>query len=98
MTRSPLRACRALRDDHAEAQIVAYIDDYKLLMAATLAVIPLLIVLSRRPMGASRMKRLSGRSRDGGLSECARFTVGRARQHVRADHPGEEQPQAIVCR
>jgi hypothetical protein len=32
-----------------QAQIIVYIDDYKLLMAATLAVIPLLIVLRRRP-------------------------------------------------
>jgi DHA2 family multidrug resistance protein len=30
-----------------QAQIIAYIDDYKLLMIATLAVIPLLIVFKR---------------------------------------------------
>ena len=32
-----------------QAQIIAYIDDYKLLMIATLAVIPLLIVFNRPP-------------------------------------------------
>jgi DHA2 family multidrug resistance protein len=32
-----------------QAQIIAYIDDYKLLMIATLAVIPLLVVFSRPP-------------------------------------------------
>jgi DHA2 family multidrug resistance protein len=32
-----------------QAQIIAYIDDYKLLMIATLAVIPLLIVFKRAP-------------------------------------------------
>jgi DHA2 family multidrug resistance protein len=32
-----------------QAQIIAYIDDYKLLMIATLAVIPLLIVFTRPP-------------------------------------------------
>jgi DHA2 family multidrug resistance protein len=32
-----------------EAQIIAYIDDYKLLMIATLAVLPLLIVFRRPP-------------------------------------------------
>jgi DHA2 family multidrug resistance protein len=36
-----------------QAQIIAYIDDYKLLMIATLAVIPLLMVF-RRPSAASR--------------------------------------------
>jgi DHA2 family multidrug resistance protein len=30
-----------------QAQVIAYIDDYKLLMIATLAVIPLLIVFKR---------------------------------------------------
>ena len=30
-----------------QAQIIAYIDDYKLLMIATLAVIPLLVVFKR---------------------------------------------------
>ena len=33
-----------------QAQIIAYIDDYKLLMIATLAAIPLLIVF-KRPSG-----------------------------------------------
>jgi DHA2 family multidrug resistance protein len=33
-----------------QAQIIAYIDDYKLLMIATLAVIPLLLVF-RKPQG-----------------------------------------------
>jgi MFS transporter, DHA2 family, multidrug resistance protein len=32
-----------------QAQIIAYIDDYKLLMIATLVVIPLLIVFKRAP-------------------------------------------------
>ena len=32
-----------------QAQIIAYIDDYKLLMIATLLVIPLLIVFKRAP-------------------------------------------------
>ena len=32
-----------------QAQIIAYIDDYKLLMIATLAVIPLLLVFRRPP-------------------------------------------------
>ena len=36
-----------------QAQIIAYIDDYKLLMIATLAVIPLLIVFKKaRGVGA----------------------------------------------
>src|SRR3984893_11183733 len=34
-----------------QAQIIAYIDDYKLLMIATLAVIPLLVVFKRAPGG-----------------------------------------------
>jgi DHA2 family multidrug resistance protein len=34
-----------------QAQIIAYIDDYKLLMIATLAVAPLLIVFKRAPRG-----------------------------------------------
>jgi DHA2 family multidrug resistance protein len=34
-----------------QAQIIAYIDDYKLLMIATLAAIPLLIVFKRAPSG-----------------------------------------------
>jgi len=37
-----------------QAQIIAYIDDYKLLMIATLAAIPLLIVFSRPSHGGSR--------------------------------------------
>jgi DHA2 family multidrug resistance protein len=36
-----------------QAQIIAYIDDYKLLMIATLAVLPLLIVFRRSPRGGS---------------------------------------------
>ena len=36
-----------------QAQIIAYIDDYKLLMIATLAVIPLLIVF-KKPSSGSR--------------------------------------------
>jgi MFS transporter, DHA2 family, multidrug resistance protein len=39
-----------------QAQIIAYIDDYKLLMIATLAVIPLLIVFKAPPRG-SRARR-----------------------------------------
>ena len=39
-----------------QAQIIAYIDDYKLLMIATLAVIPLLIVFKKpSAAGASRI-------------------------------------------
>ena len=34
-----------------QAQIIAYIDDFKLLMIATLAVIPLLIVFKQSPEG-----------------------------------------------
>jgi len=34
-----------------QAQIIAYIDDYKLLMIATLAVLPLLIVFTKLPSG-----------------------------------------------
>ncbi|HEX4182248.1 MAG TPA: hypothetical protein VHY34_03210, partial [Caulobacteraceae bacterium] len=34
-----------------QAQIIAYIDDYKLLMIATLAVVPLLIVFKKPPPG-----------------------------------------------
>jgi MFS transporter, DHA2 family, multidrug resistance protein len=37
-----------------QAQIIAYIDDYKLLMIATLAVIPLLIVFKRASNGGSK--------------------------------------------
>jgi MFS transporter, DHA2 family, multidrug resistance protein len=33
------------------AQIIAYIDDYKLLMIATLAVLPLLLVITRSALG-----------------------------------------------
>jgi DHA2 family multidrug resistance protein len=33
------------------AQIIAYVDDYKLLMIATLVVIPLLVVFSRTSSG-----------------------------------------------
>ena len=36
-----------------QAQIIAYIDDYKLLMIATLIVIPLLLVFKRPPAGAA---------------------------------------------
>jgi DHA2 family multidrug resistance protein len=36
-----------------QAQIIAYIDDYKLLMIATLAVLPLLIVFKKAPGGGS---------------------------------------------
>jgi DHA2 family multidrug resistance protein len=36
-----------------QAQIIAYIDDYKLLMIATLAVIPLLVVFSKPPRGVA---------------------------------------------
>jgi MFS transporter, DHA2 family, multidrug resistance protein len=36
-----------------QAQIIAYIDDYKLLMIATLAVIPLLIVFKKAPDSSS---------------------------------------------
>ncbi len=36
-----------------QAQIIAYIDDYKLLMIATLIVIPLLIVFKKPPGGGS---------------------------------------------
>ena len=36
-----------------QAQIIAYIDDYKLLMIATLAVIPLLIVFKKAPGGGA---------------------------------------------
>jgi MFS transporter, DHA2 family, multidrug resistance protein len=35
-----------------QAQIIAYIDDYKLLMIATLVVIPLLIVFKQASEGA----------------------------------------------
>jgi hypothetical protein len=43
MTRSPLRACRARRPDHATGADHAYIDDHTLLMIATLVVIPLIV-------------------------------------------------------
>jgi MFS transporter, DHA2 family, multidrug resistance protein len=36
-----------------QAQIIAYIDDYKLLMVATLAVVPLLVVFSKPPRGVA---------------------------------------------
>jgi MFS transporter, DHA2 family, multidrug resistance protein len=36
-----------------QAQIIACIDDYKLLMIATLAVIPLLIVFKKTPSGSA---------------------------------------------
>jgi DHA2 family multidrug resistance protein len=36
-----------------QAQIIAYIDDYKLLMIATLAVIPLLMVFKKSARGAA---------------------------------------------
>jgi DHA2 family multidrug resistance protein len=34
-----------------QAQIIAYINDYKLLMIATLVVLPLLVVFKRAPGG-----------------------------------------------
>ena len=37
-----------------QAQIIAYIDDYKLLMIATLAVIPLLIVFKKASGGGDK--------------------------------------------
>jgi MFS transporter, DHA2 family, multidrug resistance protein len=37
-----------------QAQIIGYIDDYKLLMIATLAVIPLLIVFRQASDGAGK--------------------------------------------
>jgi DHA2 family multidrug resistance protein len=36
-----------------QVQIIAYIDDYKLLMIATLCVIPLLIVFKQAPRGGA---------------------------------------------
>jgi DHA2 family multidrug resistance protein len=36
-----------------QAQIIAYIDDYKLLMIATLAAIPLLVIFSKPPRSAA---------------------------------------------
>jgi DHA2 family multidrug resistance protein len=42
-----------------QAQIIAYIDDFKLLMIATLVVIPLLSSSRRRPMVAARTTRSS---------------------------------------
>ena len=40
-----------------QAQIIAYIDDYKMLMIATLAVLPLLMVFKRRVDQAHRRGR-----------------------------------------
>ena len=37
-----------------QAQIIAYVDDYKLLMIATLAVIPLLIVFRKAPAAGAQ--------------------------------------------
>jgi MFS transporter, DHA2 family, multidrug resistance protein len=37
-----------------QAQIIAYIDDYKLLMIATLAAIPLLIVFEQASAGGGK--------------------------------------------
>jgi MFS transporter, DHA2 family, multidrug resistance protein len=34
-----------------QAQVIAYVDDYKLLMIATLAVLPLLVVFNRPARG-----------------------------------------------
>jgi MFS transporter, DHA2 family, multidrug resistance protein len=42
-----------------QAQIIAYIDDYKLLMIATLAVLPLLIVFKKAPGGGSAQDALA---------------------------------------
>jgi len=53
---SPLTAAgRAALDAMitTQAQIIAYIDDYKLLMIATLVVIPLLMVFKRPPRGSA---------------------------------------------
>ena len=36
-----------------QAQVIAYIDDYKLLMIATLAVIPLLMLFRKPPRSTS---------------------------------------------
>jgi DHA2 family multidrug resistance protein len=35
-----------------QAQIIAYIDDYKLLMVATLAMAPLLLIFRKAPRGS----------------------------------------------
>jgi DHA2 family multidrug resistance protein len=43
-----------------QAQIIAYIDDYKLLMVATLAVIPLLIVFKKPSGGGSEPDHAGG--------------------------------------
>ena len=43
-----------------QAQIIAYIDDYKLLMIATLAVIPLLIVFKKPSAGGSEPDHAGG--------------------------------------
>jgi len=45
------RSRRARCSRHPQAQIIAYIDDYKLLMIATLAVIPLLVVFKKAAGG-----------------------------------------------
>jgi DHA2 family multidrug resistance protein len=42
-----------------QAQIIAYIDDYELLMIATLAVVPLLIVFKRASGGGGNGRALA---------------------------------------
>ena len=44
-----------------QAQIIAYIDDYKLLMIATLAVIPLLLVFRKASAGERKFSRVGTR-------------------------------------
>jgi len=41
-----------------QALIIAYIDDFKLLMIATLAVIPLLVVFKQAPTATVKITRL----------------------------------------
>jgi hypothetical protein len=70
-----------------QAQIIAYIDDYKLLMLATLALIPLLIVFSVVSQGL----------RDGDL-ECPTDsdTISPGPQKGGASH-GSRLIDAVVC-
>jgi MFS transporter, DHA2 family, multidrug resistance protein len=53
-SRDRCRACRIRRDGHSQAQVIVYIDDFKLMMIMTVAAIPLLIAFKKKPGDVER--------------------------------------------
>ena len=88
-----------------QAQIIAYIDDYKLLMIATLVVIPLLIVFQRTSGGNGEDHTLSDGMTTGNpapiRTAIERTATVEAPCHLRAeDNPWHQQhrPDAWLAR